>query len=350
MGKALGGGSTKAKPAQPYKAAQFQPYTYTNQVGTTEGRPEGESGYNVSSNIDSSLTSLGQTGLSAAEPFLQKYLREANRPVSGFGFSDDTRQRETDIYNQQAALLQPSFQQQNQQLQNTLFGSGRMGLQLAGESVGAGGGNGFVQPDAFGLGRAQSRTLADLAGLSRQTAQTEQQQAFEQAGQSYELNRQAMEQQQANALGGFQGAFGTYGAVAGMEQQLVDAGLTIEQARSVAQSSSASGGAALAQAGRQAGNSFFQDLLLASASGASEAAGTAAMTSDRRLKTNIRKVGELASGLNTYFWDWTEEAKTFVNQDLPTWGVMAQEARELFPDAISKDINGYLQVDYSRIS
>tara|TARA_R110000751_G_scaffold58631_2_gene123559 strand:+ start:470 stop:1354 length:885 start_codon:yes stop_codon:yes gene_type:complete len=252
MGKALGGGSTKAKPAQPYKAAQFQPYTYTNQVGTTEGRPEGESGYNVSSNIDSSLTSLGQTGLSAAEPFLQKYLREANRPVSGFGFSDDTRQRETDIYNQQAALLQPSFQQQNQQLQNTLFGSGRMGLQLAGESVGAGGGNGFVQPDAFGLGRAQSLTLADLAGKARGVAQQEQQQQFSQNVQGYGLNQAAQQEQMANSFAGFQGGLGAFGGVLDMEQALVSAGLSIEQARSASQAASASGGAALAQAGQKA--------------------------------------------------------------------------------------------------
>ena len=349
MGKILGSG-TKAKPAAPYAAAQFQPYSYTSSIGTTTGQNEGTSGFGVDSQIDPTLTGLQQGALGYTQPLMSRYLEGAGRDVPQFAFSDDARQREQDIFNQQSQLLEPAFAQQRQQLKGDLFGNGRMGLMLAAQSQGAGDGAGFVQPDAFGLGRAQSRTLADLAGLSRQTAQTEQQQAFEQAGQSYELNRQAMEQQQANALGGFQGAFGTYGAVAGMEQQLVDAGLTIEQARSVAQSSSASGGAALAQAGRQAGNSFFQDLLLASASGASEAAGTAAMTSDRRLKTNIRKVGELASGLNTYFWDWTEEAKTFVNQDLPTWGVMAQEARELFPDAISKDINGYLQVDYSRIS
>lgn len=32
-----------------------------------------------------------------------------------------------------------------------------------------------------------------------------------------------------------------------------------------------------------------------------------------------------------------------------TFGVMAQEAIEVFPEAVSKDSNGYLQVDYARI-
>tara|TARA_R110000765_G_scaffold349295_1_gene439406 strand:+ start:87 stop:911 length:825 start_codon:yes stop_codon:yes gene_type:complete len=269
MGKILGS-SKKAKPAAPYAAAQFQPYSYTSSIGTTTGQNEGTSGFGVDSQIDPTLTGLQQGALGYTQPLMSRYLEGAGRDVPQFAFGDDTRQREQDIFNQQSQLLEPAFAQQRQQLKGDLFGSGRMGLMLAAQSQGAGDGAGFVQPDAYGLGRAQSRTLADLAGLSRQTAQTEQQQAFEQAGQSYELNRQAMEQQQANALGGFQGAFGTYGAVAGMEQQLVDAGLTIEQARSVAQSSSANSGAALAQAGRQAGNSFFQDLLLAGASGAAQ--------------------------------------------------------------------------------
>jgi hypothetical protein len=59
-------------------------------------------------------------------------------------------------------------------------------------------------------------------------------------------------------------------------------------------------------------------------------------------------VGELASGLNTYFWDWTEEAKKFVGNQV-TFGVMAQEAMEIFPEAVSTSPSGYLQVDYSRI-
>ena len=221
-----------------------------------------------------------------------------------------------------------------------MFGSGRMGLMLAGETTGAGGG--YVQPDAFGLARAQSKTLADLSGQARERAMGEQQQAFEQAAQGYDINRIASDQALSRLLSGFTGAFGAYGSVADLESNLVNQGLAIEQARSAAQQGSAQAGAALAQAGTPAKNSFFSDLVMESAK------AYAASKSDKKLKTNIRKVGQLASGLNTYFWDWTEEAKKLVGNQM-TFGVMAQEAIEVFPEAISTDSNGYLQVDYARI-
>jgi len=67
MGKALssitgGGGGTKAKPASPYTPVQFQPYTYTSQVGTTTGTPSGNK-FNFSSTLDPRLIDLGEAGL-----------------------------------------------------------------------------------------------------------------------------------------------------------------------------------------------------------------------------------------------------------------------------------------------
>ena len=61
-----------------------------------------------------------------------------------------------------------------------------------------------------------------------------------------------------------------------------------------------------------------------------------------------KKVGQLPSGLPTYTWDWKEEFKHLVGNQ-PTLGVIAQEAMELFPEAVSMHADGYLQVDYSRI-
>lgn len=69
--------------------------------------------------------------------------------------------------------------------------------------------------------------------------------------------------------------------------------------------------------------------------------------SDRRLKKNVSKTGELESGLNWYTWDWTEEAKGIVG-DQAGEGVIAQEAQEKFPEAISM-VKGFLHVDYRRI-
>ena len=60
-----------------------------------------------------------------------------------FGGVDDGEQRARDIFRTSSALLEPEFEQQRQQLQSDLFGSGRLGLQLAGETAGAG--TGMVQ-------------------------------------------------------------------------------------------------------------------------------------------------------------------------------------------------------------
>jgi len=343
MGSILGGGSKKAKPAQPYAGAQFQPYTYTSTIGTTTGKPSGLA-FNVGSNIDPQLTALQQTALGATQPFLQGYLGQAQEAIPMFSGVDDGEQRARDIFRTQSALLQPEFEQQRQQLQSDLFGRGRLGLQLAGETAGAG--TGMVQPDAYGLGLAQSRALAELSSSARTQAQGEQAQAFEQALGGYTTNLASRQQQLSNLLGGLQTGLGTAGTVTEFEQNLVNQGLSIEQARSAAQASSAQGGAALAQAGRkESGGGMFGDLL----SGAAQAAAAYyGAKRDKRIKTNIRKVGELASGLNTYFWDWTEEAKKFVGNQV-TFGVMAQEAMEIFPEAVSTSPSGYLQVDYSRI-
>ena len=343
MGSILGG-SKKAKPAQPYKGAQFQPYTYTSTIGTTTGKPSGLA-FNVGSNIDPQLTALQQTALGATQPFLQGYLGQAQEAIPMFSGVDDGEQRARDIFRTQSALLQPEFAQQRQQLQSDLFGRGRLGLQLAGETAGAG--TGMVQPDAYGLGLAQSRALAELSSSARTQAQGEQAQAFEQALGGYTTNLATRQQQLSNLLGGLQTGLGTAGTVTEFEQNLVNQGLSIEQARSAAQASSAQGGAALAQAGRkESGGGMFGDLL----SGAAQAAAAyyGAKTSDKRLKTNIKKVGQLPSGLPTYTWDWKEEFKHLVGNQ-PTLGVIAQEAMELFPEAVSMHADGYLQVDYSRI-
>lgn len=330
--------SKSAKPAKAMQGVKFQPYTYTSSVGTTTGTPSGDA-FNVTRTLDPQLVDLQQGAIGYAQPFLTSYLEGSKQGIPEFSFGETGEQRARDIFAEQSALLEPQFAQQRQQLKSDLFGSGRMGLMLAGETTGAGGG--YVQPDAFGLARAQSRTLADLSGQARERAMGEQQQAFEQAAQSYDINRLASDQALSRLLGGFTGAFGAYGSVADLESALVNQGLSIEQARSAAQQGSAQAGAALYQAGTPAKNSFFSDLVM-------ESAKAAAANSDKKLKTNIRKVGQLASGLNTYFWDWTEEAKKLVGNQM-TFGVIAQEAIEVFPEAISTDSNGYLQVDYARI-
>lgn len=93
------------------------------------------------------------------------------------------------------------------------------------------------------------------------------------------------------------------------------------------------------------GSSMFNSLL-----GAGAAAGQIySAFSDARLKKNIQKVHTDADGLNWYKWDWKDEAKDIVgNQD--TYGVLAHEVKQLFPDAVSvDDATGFMKVDYSKL-
>ncbi len=125
----------------------------------------------------------------------------------------DPRQREREIFEEQVGLLQPKFEKQEERLRQGLFGTGRLGLQLAGEGVGAGAGSGMVQPDVFGLGTAQQQTLANVAAGSRQQA--------------------LGEAQQLGQLG--QGMLDVGRSISEMERQLIGLGIDAETARAAAE-------------------------------------------------------------------------------------------------------------------
>ena len=74
--------------------------------------------------------------------------------------------------------------------------------------------------------------------------------------------------------------------------------------------------------------------------------------SDVNLKTDLVKVGINNQGLNLYIWEWNNIAKELGidSTNSPTYGVVAQEAINFVPSAVSTDQKtGYLQVDYSKI-
>jgi len=74
-----------------------------------------------------------------------------------------------------------------------------------------------------------------------------------------------------------------------------------------------------------------------------------AYASDKRLKKNITKMGQLKSGLNIYKWEWIDGAKELGADMNHTLGVIAQEAKELFPNAVVKMDNGYYAVKYGEL-
>lgn len=74
------------------------------------------------------------------------------------------------------------------------------------------------------------------------------------------------------------------------------------------------------------------------------AAGTlgAAAVSDRRFKENIKRIGTLANGLATYSFNYIgSKAKQF--------GVMAQEALRIVPEAVGVLPSGVLYVNYGKV-
>ena len=89
----------------------------------------------------------------------------------------------------------------------------------------------MVNPDAYGLSLAQSRAMAELAPYSRQLANQEQATDYAQQTGSYRLNQGAQQQQLANLLGGYTGAFGTATGIQDIQSALIAQGAGLESAR-----------------------------------------------------------------------------------------------------------------------
>lgn len=352
-----GGGKGGGGSAKPVKGAQFQPFTYTSLAGEARGEKKGRLGYEFSQELGPQYESIYQTGLEAAQPFLSRYLEEAAAPVDRFDYDKTIDQATQEYFTQQQAALDPVFAQQRQQLQSDLFGSGRMGLMLADEASGAGGG-GMVQPDAFGLARGQSQALQQAYAGSRAAALGEQAQGYQQAVSTYGLNQAAQQQQLANLLAGFGGAYGGAEQVLATERGLIGQAAGLEEAIRRAQAGAANAGAGLAQASQGGGGKgLIGDLAQAGATaygsyltaGATTAAAAAAGGSDIRLKENIKKIGT-ENGFNIYTWDWNDLAKSYGISNQKTTGVMAQEVMNIVPSAVMPHpVDGYLTVDYNKI-
>jgi hypothetical protein len=140
-------------------AAAFKPYSVTTGLGTSYFNPETQTAGYV---LDPAL-----------QAWRDQYMQNA---ATAMPTSFDTQANADKYYQEMQAMMQPARQAENLAMQQDLFGSGRLGLRLAG--AGAGAGTGMVQPDVFGLN--QSRALADqaLAQQARSQAQTELDQAI----------------------------------------------------------------------------------------------------------------------------------------------------------------------------
>lgn len=96
---------------------------------------------------------------------------------------------------------------------------------------------------------------------------------------------------------------------------------------------------AAAPAQRNVGLAMFGDIM--GFAGTAVGIG-AAIASDRRLKTGIKKIGTSIDGHNIYRYQYLDEGKEYI-------GAMADEVMKKNPEAVYRMDNGFLGVDYSKI-
>jgi hypothetical protein len=154
VGKAMGGGSRQATTAQQtIPGVEFQPVTYTGATGGVTGKKVGDYGYEWSADVAPWISELGGIGAGAAGGLFKDYLTEVGM---------DPYAASQEYYSRGLAQLEPEIAKQRTALGGSLFGSGRLGLKLAGEGLGYGAGAGAVNPDIAGFGAGVGKAYTDL--------------------------------------------------------------------------------------------------------------------------------------------------------------------------------------------
>jgi len=149
---------------------------------------------------------------------------------------------------------------------------------------------------------------------------------------------------------------GLLGALSGVgrEEQALNQSLFDKTAQGVAASNQANqqrinnliaalGGAPTPTTSTQSKSPSNTDALTAAALAAT------AIFSDRRLKSDLKKIGTHSTGLNVYEWEWNAKAFVLGLDKHPRKGFIAQEVQKVFPDAVVEGSHGYLMIDYSKI-
>jgi len=178
-------------------AAAFKPYSVTTGLG--------------SSYFDAENQTAGYTLDPALAAWRDEYMKSAAQAMPE---SFDTTANAQQYYDEIQSMMAPQRQAENLAMQQDLFGSGRLGMRLAGE--GAGAGSGMVQPDVFGMNQARSQADAALAQQARAQAMTELDQSIAR-GTGMLQTGLGIEQLGLTPLE-LGGTFGGYGSSAGAQQ------------------------------------------------------------------------------------------------------------------------------------
>jgi len=192
-------------------AAAFKPYSVTTGLGSSYFNPETqEAGYV----LDPALAA-----------WRDQYSTMAAQAIPT---SMDTTANAQQYYDEMQTMMAPARQAENLQMQQDLFGSGRLGMRMAG--AGAGAGSGMVQPDVFGMNQARAQADQALAQQARSQAQTELDQSIAR-GTGLLQTGLGIEQMGLTPLE-LGATFGGYGSTAGSTQAnaLLQGGLGAAQA------------------------------------------------------------------------------------------------------------------------
>jgi hypothetical protein len=310
----------------------FQPFTVTGPTGAQTGVTR-----------DPITGQLGmQYTLDPTELALQDDLLAQSQAMLT-GAVGDRATREQDIYDTIRATQLGEEERQRLALEERLASQGRLGVQTA-----MFGGT----PEQLALAQAQEEAQARASLAAIEQARAEQ---MQQAGLSEQFLQQAYTPQAA-MLSALSPALNIASLedVARRQQGEFDYQTQLANLQGAVGQSQ---GLADLYAGMFAGAGGLLSGLTAAVPGTLDAVAniknaffpsSIPSSSDINLKDNIKRVGKLPNGLSTYTWNWTEEAKEIVGNQ-PSYGVIAQEVQQVLPEAVIRQSNGYLAVDYSKI-
>jgi hypothetical protein len=193
----------------------------------------------------------------------------------------------------------------------------------------------------FGQGNQQFQQGLQGAALNNAT----QQQAFQQSMQSANFQNMTRQQQLAEALQGRTQGINELNALLSGSQIGMPAGFG-----GSTQAGRASGvdymGVANSQYGADANAANIANQAAASNTqaglGLASTAAMMLMFSDARLKRDVKHLFTLSNGVEICSY-------RFIGSDNQELGVIAQQVREIMPDAVAVDANGVLKVDYSKV-
>lgn len=286
---------------------------------TTTLDPAEQALLNQQRGINSQLLGIGEGQLGRVEENFATPLDYSGLPAAPQA-NDASRQR---IEQAMLSRLEPQFANDEEALRTRLSNTG---FSMGGEGYNRG-------MDEFNRMKTDARLAAVGAGGAEQSRQFGLEQSARQQGIQEMLTQRNQPLNELSALLGTSGGVNTPSFSPIPNQQIAPADVTSPiYANYQAQ---------LAQANQrsQANNALLGSMF--NLGGTLGGSYMMSKPSDRRLKTDIRRVGTLDNGLNVYLYRY----KAGGSYQL---GVMAQEALAVVPDAVIA-VGGFLSVDYSKV-